>query len=299
MYIHMKKSAPVKTSEGGEEKDQKSETIEFTIPKPSFRGNPYTTPFLVILLMVVSFLLGSLFTKVQYLEHGGTILGGQTATPTPSTVSDMFMSYAKKMGLNSKQFNSCLSSGKYREKIQTESQLGSSLGVRGTPGFFINGKFLGGAYPFDTFKEIIDKELDGTASTNYKDYSQTLQAAYESPQGKAFDPEPKTIDIGNSPVRGNAKAQVVIVEFSDFQCPFCKQANPIVQQVMKEYGDKVKLIYKHLPLTSIHPNAQIGAEAAECANEQKKFWQFHDVLFNNQAEWSSLPATIPTINSTS
>ncbi|GEM_PF-486431 len=277
--------------------EKKSDTVEFRIPKPPFMAS--STPFLVILLMVVSFLLGALFTKVQYLEKAGSLdTNKETAasTPQPTTVSNALIAYAKKLGMNQNQFKQCLTSGKYKDKVNKDTALGSSLGVRGTPGFFINGVFLGGAYPFEQFKEIIDKQLEGTASTNYLDYSEVLQRSYEDPNGKGFDPVPKTIEIGNAPIRGNKNAPVTIIEFSDFQCPFCSRSVPIVEQVLKTYGDKVKLVYKQLPLTSIHPNAQIASLASECANEQKKFWEYHDLLFTNQTAWSSLPQeAVPTL----
>ena len=79
-----------------------------------------------------------------------------------------------------------------------------------------------------------------------------------------------------------------MVEFSDFQCPYCSRALPTVNQVLNEYGDKMLFAYKHFPLTQIHPLAQKAAEASECARDQGKFWEFHDKLFATQAEWSVL-----------
>ena len=87
----------------------------------------------------------------------------------------------------------------------------------------------------------------------------------------------------DDPFLGNENAELTIVEFSDFQCPFCSRAAPTVKQIIDEYGDKVKLVYNHFPLTSIHPHAQKAAEASECAHDQGMFWEYHDVLFaNNQ-----------------
>ncbi|MBI4079000.1 MAG: DsbA family protein, partial [Candidatus Levybacteria bacterium] len=83
-------------------------------------------------------------------------------------------------------------------------------------------------------------------------------------------------------------AKVTIVEFSDFQCPFCARAYPTMNQVLDGYGDKVKLVYKHFPLNAIQPLAQKAAEASECAKDQGKFWEFHDVLFEKAEEWTSL-----------
>jgi protein-disulfide isomerase len=79
--------------------------------------------------------------------------------------------------------------------------------------------------------------------------------------------------------RGSRDAPVQIVEFSDFQCPFCKRALPAVTQMFEKYGDRIYFTYRHLPLVRIHPRARELAEASECAAEQGKFWQFHDAVF--------------------
>jgi protein-disulfide isomerase len=80
-------------------------------------------------------------------------------------------------------------------------------------------------------------------------------------------------------VRGNPKAPIMIVEFSDYQCPYCHQAEPTVKDVLAKYGDKVSFSYRDFPLSSIHSQALIAAEASRCALEQGKFWEYHDQLF--------------------
>lgn len=80
----------------------------------------------------------------------------------------------------------------------------------------------------------------------------------------------------------NASATVLVEEFSDFECPYCKNAVGMVSQLHTLYGDKINFVYKHAPLTSVHPNAKAAAEAAECARDQEKFWAYHDKLFENQ-----------------
>jgi protein-disulfide isomerase len=86
------------------------------------------------------------------------------------------------------------------------------------------------------------------------------------------------LDDGGSPVRGAAKAAVTIVEFSDFECPFCQQVQETLQQVVERYGADVRLVFKHLPSEG-HRNSLPAARAAYCAGEQDRFWQFHDALF--------------------
>lgn len=89
----------------------------------------------------------------------------------------------------------------------------------------------------------------------------------------------------NEHIKGDLKkAKVVVVEYSDFQCPFCAQHHPSLQQMVKDYGDQVAWVYRHFPLTSIHPQAAPSALASECASEQGKFWEYGDELVANQTK---------------
>jgi protein-disulfide isomerase len=95
------------------------------------------------------------------------------------------------------------------------------------------------------------------------------------------------ISLKDQPMRGNPNSSVTIVEYSDFQCPFCGRVYKMVEdQLLKDYGDKVRLVYKNYPLTSIHPWAEAGAMASACARQQSPdaFWKMYDALFQNQSE---------------
>jgi protein-disulfide isomerase len=94
---------------------------------------------------------------------------------------------------------------------------------------------------------------------------------------------PPVIDVSPDParLRGNPKAPVTIVEFSDFSCPFCRKSEAILAELLAKYPDKVKLGYRDFPLRQIHPQAQLAAEASRCAGEQGKYWEYHDLLFAN------------------
>ena len=94
------------------------------------------------------------------------------------------------------------------------------------------------------------------------------------------------VDASKGFVRGNKAAPVTIVEFSDFQCPCCKRATPIVKQVLEHYPGKVKWVFRDFPIASLHPDAPKAAEAARCAAEQGKFWEYHDVLFEKAPQLS-------------
>lgn len=87
------------------------------------------------------------------------------------------------------------------------------------------------------------------------------------------------IATDDDPSVGPKEARITIVEFSDFECPFCKQAFPIIRELMVKYGDRVRFIHRDFPITQIHDKAQKAAEAGECADEQGKFWALHDKIF--------------------
>ncbi len=100
-----------------------------------------------------------------------------------------------------------------------------------------------------------------------------------------LDPPRQTIAKADRPAKGPENAPIEMIEFSDFQCPYCESAFPTVNQVLNTYGDRIHFIYRHYPL-AIHPRARPAAEASQCAAEQGKFWQFHDRLFGDQSRLS-------------
>lgn len=101
--------------------------------------------------------------------------------------------------------------------------------------------------------------------------------ATQANEGVSFEPH----------VLGNPDAEVVLVEYSDFQCPACAQFAPLVKEVLTEYGDDIRFEYRHFPLVSIHPQAVPAARAAEAAGQQGEFFAMHDKLFDNQDTWSN------------
>jgi protein-disulfide isomerase len=175
--------------------------------------------------------------------------------------------YAKDIGLDEKEFNSCLDSGKYAAEVAQDKtdamNAFQQLGITqyGTPAFFINGVHVSGAQPFEAFKAAIDTALNDAAAGKQP----TL-----------------TIDVAGEPWVGTEGASVTIVEFSDFECPYCARfVTETFGQIMDTYGDKIMFVFKNLPLP-MHADAQKAAEASECAFEQGKFWEMHDKMFANQ-----------------
>jgi protein-disulfide isomerase len=113
----------------------------------------------------------------------------------------------------------------------------------------------------------------------YTSFVAGLRSSY--PVKNMFEPMRVTV-AAEGPAKGPADAPVTIVEFSDFECPFCSRVVPALDEVVSHYGDKVRLVFRQYPLNSIHPNAQKAAEASLCAADQGKFWELHDAMFADQ-----------------
>ena len=195
--------------------------------------------------------------------------------------------YAADLKLNLARFKKDLADPALEKLVDADHKLADSVGASGTPTFLVNGHKVVGAKPVDAFASVIDAELKKADALLAKgvalaDVAQKLtdEALAAAP---APDAPPARVDIalGDSPAKGPSNAPVTIISFSDFQCPFCSKAPPILKQLEDDYKGKVRLAFKNLPL-SFHNNAQLAAEAALAAHEQGMFWAFHDKLFANQ-----------------
>lgn len=136
----------------------------------------------------------------------------------------------------------------------------------------------------DEIKVKIQEQLEGEKREERKNvFFDQLKKEFKI----AYLSSPPRMDIatGNLPVKGSANAPITIVEFSDFQCPYCQQGAQTVDKIAKEFKGKVKIYFRDFPL-DFHPKAKPAAVAARCAGEQGKFWEFHDKLFAEQAEWA-------------
>jgi len=216
--------------------------------------------------------------------------------------TDSYIKWAQDAGVKDiAAYKAGLESHKFAAKVEKDENDGKAAGVQGTPAFFINGVFVNGAQPFDNFKRTIDQELQkaqakiaaGTpASRIYvemtKENHKNAPAAKDQDEDKEDTSTVFKIPLGNSPVRGPANALVTIVEFSDFQCPFCSRVEPTLKAIREKYGDKVRLVWKNEPLP-FHPHAEPIAEAAmevRAEKGDKAFWAFHDAVYANQKDLS-------------
>jgi protein-disulfide isomerase len=96
-----------------------------------------------------------------------------------------------------------------------------------------------------------------------------------------------------SHIEGQGKSSVTLVEYGDYQCPFCEQYYPVVKQIQNEFNDQIFFQFRNFPLVSIHQNAFAGARAAEAAAAQGKFWEMHDALYETQKQWSESGDPVP------
>jgi protein-disulfide isomerase len=187
----------------------------------------------------------------------------------------------------------------WAEAVQKDMSEGKALGVFGTPTFFVNGLPLAGALPFPTFQGVIDRQVRaaqakisaGTPQGRvYAELVRDNRASGAADQDDDDDvTESKTIykvPLGRSPVRGSSTALVTLVEFADYQCPYCIRAEPIVSALRAKYGDKLRVVFKDAPL-SFHSRAEPAAEAALEVRAEKgdaAFWAIHDELLAGSGE---------------
>ena len=206
--------------------------------------------------------------------------------------------WAVESGVDLAKFKASFGKQEYMAKIDADMAVGKTTGVSGTPASFINGVFLSGAQPVDKFSSIVDEQLkaaqaavaSGTkADKVYVKLAAENKAKAPPPKDRAQKPaeDDKTVwkvPVGESPSKGPATALVTIVEWSDWQCPFCSKVIPTMDEIVKTYGDKVRIVWKNNPLP-FHQRAEPAAELAMEARAQKGdkgFWAAHDLLWKNQ-----------------
>jgi protein-disulfide isomerase len=231
--------------------------------------------------------------------------------------ADNFKKWAAELGLDAARFAKDLDDAATMRQVDEDTAIANGLGISGTPGFFVNGVRISGAQPLEKFVEVIEAEKSkaaealagGTApadlhakmwrknAPSLADKATKWLMRGEAPPPAAPPPKaaeaPKKADpvedktvwkvelTGDEPVHGPKDALVTLVEFTDFQCPFCSKVRPTLKEVEKLYEGKLRLVFKHQPL-SFHKNAPAAAEASLCAQQQGKFWEMEERLFTHQ-----------------
>lgn len=208
----------------------------------------------------------------------------------PKYQMENFEEYSKKLGLNWAAVKNAIEKKTHAASIEADVALADGLKASGTPHMFINGRRIVGAQPLESFKKLMDEELakaealvkGGTPKASlYETIMKDAQTPPPPPPPEKKDVPAPTAD---HPFKGGKNAKIVIQIFSDFECPFCGRVNPAIHEMLEKYGDKIKVVWRHLPL-AFHKNAKLAAEAAVEVHKQKGdagFWKFHDKLFENQ-----------------
>jgi protein-disulfide isomerase len=199
---------------------------------------------------------------------------------------------AREIGLDLARFQTDAASQGVLARIAADQSLAGSAGAQGTPTLFLNCRKMVGAQPVESYQSVVADEIRKAdallvrgvkpAELYGKLCAENVAAATRSLEASAKGAGAIPVRP-DDPVRGDRKAPVTVIAFSEFQCPFCARALPSVKEL--EANRSVRVVWKHLPL-SFHSNAMPAALAAEAAREQGKFWEMHDRLFSNQAALS-------------
>jgi protein-disulfide isomerase len=136
-------------------------------------------------------------------------------------------------------------------------------------------------YPGNNYRQTIQSQLENQRrGARQQTFLQALRAQANIVINLKPPPVYRAdVSAGGAPIRGSQNAPVTIIEFSDFHCPYCRQVQPTLKRILSDYGDRVRLAYRDFPIDQLHPSARKAAEAARCANDQGKFWEFHDKLY--------------------
>jgi protein-disulfide isomerase len=215
---------------------------------------------------------------------------------------------AKAVGVDLGKWQKCMDAHKAKDAIAKDMATAEKVQATGTPAFFINGRKLSGARPFEDFKKMIDEEMTKAeatikAGTPAKDlYAKIVADGKEFTPPAALDAKVHDFDYAGSPHMGPKDAKVKIVEFKDFQCPFCARINPTLKQVEQKMHGKVAVVFKHFPLSSqcnpsmtrdMHPAACLATYWSIAAEDQGKFWEFEEIVYNNFSQMMPQEGELP------
>ncbi len=241
-----------------------------------------------------------------YWEMHDSVFANQAAWGqggmTPEGLNQVLSGFAATLGLDTIAFDSCMADGRYDEAVEANLQEGLGEEITGTPTFFIDGYYLSGAQPFEVFELVVENIENETIEDLFREsyeaqveqYKQQLAQQQQQQQAPPPPTGPVDVNIEGDPFLGDPDAPITIIEFTDFQCPFCvrhfENTFPLIKANYIDQG-LVKYVYKEFPL-SFHPEADEASEAARCANDQGEYFSMHDKLFETQPEWGSNPEFI-------
>ncbi len=195
----------------------------------------------------------------------------QTNTLGAKAYSNIEM-FATRLGINGDAFEACMDTGETIETVKTQEELAKPLAVSGTPTSILIVASTGqqieiiGSRPIEEINKMIDTGLAGNTVLLTDDQK----------------PKAVTTLLPNDHIVGNPNAPIVIVEYSDSDCPFCQKFHATMHDIKNKYGDKVAWVYRHYPLDSLHPKARMEAEASECVaklSDETTFWKYLDAMF--------------------
>ncbi len=194
------------------------------------------------------------------------------------TIQERIIAFASDIGINEDLMGSCLSTNKFDELINAQQADGSRQGINGTPGNILvniktgKARLISGAQAIETFSRNIDELL-------------------ANPNAASTDPSAPDItgvtlpDLAKDHVRGNKEATLALIEYSDYQCPFCQRVHPTYKALLEKYDGKIMWVLRNYPLpATMHPNAHILAVGAECVNEiggEDAFWKYTDTVMTS------------------
>lgn len=274
-------------------------------------------PFYIPLAILFSGLLISCSVLIAFADLNLPFVGETIACDSLEPLSeDCLRKYARDIDLNGKKFDQCLESLAYDDVIDKEIEKADEIGVQGTPHVIIGkgtgdsfkGFYAGGAQGIDYYSELIDQvksgdledvkdkvveERYGTMEELISKYKEAYEQqglpedqldtyAKASAENEFAQYEIRTYNMDNAMVVGDDNAEVVLMVFSDFECPYCKTfAQETLSELETKYIDKgeIRFAFHDMPLESIHPKARRAANAARCANEQGGFYEYHNELF--------------------
>ena len=177
-----------------------------------------------------------------------------------------------------------LNSDRVTATLRAQQDLASTLGVEGTPSFFINGRRIVGAQPYEQFRALALEERTKAKTLGVpasKVYAKLMAAAPAATAHAVEQDEIVDVAVSGAPVRGHSAAPVTIALFSDFECPYCVKAEATLRTLEDAYPGKVKVAFRHRPLP-MHEHARLAAKASMAADAQGRFWEYHDILLQHR-----------------